>query len=94
MAHVRIPPVLRPMTNEQVTVAADGTTLGEALESLFADYPALRDRMISDEGELQRFVNVYVDDEDVRTRDGLATAVRSDSTIIILPAMAGGTDTH
>lgn len=90
MANVRIPPVLRPATGERTQVPADGATLGEVLERLFSEYPELRTRMLDDAGELQRFVNVYVDDEDVRTRSGLATATAPDSSVIILPAMAGG----
>ena len=90
MATVRIPPVLRPTTDERIEIDAAGATLGEALETVFADYPALRERMIDDDGQLQRFVNVYVDDEDVRGRDGLDTPLRDDSSVIILPAMAGG----
>ena len=90
MATVRIPPVLRPMTGDNTTVNAPGATLGEALEHLFAQYPELRSRMVGDEGELRRFVNVYVDDEDVRTRQGLGTPLTDDSAVIVLPAMAGG----
>jgi molybdopterin converting factor small subunit len=59
------------------------------LDDLFAQYPALRDR-VTEEGELSRFINVYVNDRDVRYRDGLDTAVGSDDTVILLPAMAGG----
>ena len=90
MATVRIPPVLRPMTGDNTTVEAPGSTLGEALEHLFGEYPDLRSRMVGDECELRRFVNVYVDDEDVRTRQGLQTPLGADSSVIVLPAMAGG----
>ncbi|MCW2972673.1 MAG: MoaD/ThiS family protein [Thermoleophilia bacterium] len=90
MATFRIPPVLRPLTDEQVEVEAAGDTLAAAFESLFASYPDLRSRVIGDDGELRRFVNVYVDDEDVRTLDGLATALEPKASIIVLPAMAGG----
>lgn len=91
MPSVRIPPVLRPLVEERTTVdVPGGGTLGESLEQLFADYPELRERMIDADGTLRRFVNVYVDNEDVRLRDGLDTAVRDDSSIIVLPAMAGG----
>ena len=90
MATFRIPPVLRPLTDEQVQVEASGDTLGDALEQLFESYPALRERMIDTDGTLRRFVNVYVDDEDVRTRDGLDTPLDARSSVIVLPAMAGG----
>lgn len=90
MAMVRIPPVLRNLTDDATKVAADGETLATLFDDLFDRYPELRSRMLDDDGSLQRFINVYVDDEDVRTRDGLQTAVRADSSVIILPAMAGG----
>lgn len=90
MATFRIPPVLRPLTAEQVLVDAEGATLGAALEDLFVTFPSLRERVLDDGGELRRFINVYVDDEDVRTRDGLATPLAARSSVIVLPAMAGG----
>jgi molybdopterin converting factor small subunit len=90
MATFRIPPVLRPLTNEQVEVEAAGDTLGAALEELFASFPDLKSRMIGDAGELRRFVNVYVDDEDVRTLQGLETPLAAGASVIVLPAMAGG----
>jgi molybdopterin synthase sulfur carrier subunit len=86
---VRIPPVLRENVNGQRTVSASGATVAEVLADLFAAYPALRDR-VTEAGELSRFVNVYVNDRDVRYRDGLETAVGPDDTLILLPAMAGG----
>ena len=89
MATFRIPPVLRPLTGDATQLQADGATLGDALESLFAQFPPLRERMVEN-GELRRFINVYVDDEDVRTQQGLATAVGATTSVIILPAMAGG----
>lgn len=90
MATFRIPPVLRTHTNEQVQVTASGSTLGSALEDLFTSFPALRERMIEADGSLRRFVNVYVDDEDVRTQQGLDTKLDDRSSVIVLPAMAGG----
>lgn len=89
MSTVRIPPVLRENVNGQRTVSATGATVAEVLDDLFAAYPALRDRVTQD-GELSHFVNVYVNDRDVRYRDGLDTAVGPDDTVILLPAMAGG----
>ncbi|MCW2955314.1 MAG: MoaD/ThiS family protein [Thermoleophilia bacterium] len=90
MATFRIPPVLRPLTGDQVKVDASGDTLGAALEVLFSTYPELRERMIDGDGSLRRFVNVYVDDEDVRTQQGLDTKLDDRSSVIVLPAMAGG----
>jgi molybdopterin synthase sulfur carrier subunit len=70
-------------------VVADGRTVRELLEDLVTRLPALGSR-VYDEGAIQPYVNVYVDGEDVRTRDGLETPVRDGSTVILLPAMAGG----
>jgi molybdopterin synthase sulfur carrier subunit len=86
---VRIPPTLRAETNGEREVLADGGTVRELLDDLTAKFPALRSRIIR-EDEIASFVNVYVDGEDVRTRDGLETSVDDASTIILLPAMAGG----
>ena len=89
MSNVRIPPVLRETVGGSRSVAAQGGTVNEVLTDLFATYPALRDR-VTEAGELSPFVNVYVNDRDVRYRDGLATPVGPDDTVILLPAMAGG----
>jgi sulfur-carrier protein len=86
---VRIPPVLRENTGGSRTVDVGGSTVAEALDDLFAKHPALRDRVTQD-GELSRFINVYVNDRDVRYREGLETSIGVDDTIILLPAMAGG----
>lgn len=89
MSTIRIPPVLRETVGGNRTLAANGATVDEVLTDLFANYPALRDRVTAD-GALSPFVNVYVNDRDVRYRDGLETAVGPDDTVILLPAMAGG----
>ena len=89
MTTVRIPPTLRAETAGAAAVEADGSTVRELLDDLTGRFPALRER-IYPEGELARFVNVYVEGEDVRTRDGLETPVREAGTVILLPAMAGG----
>jgi sulfur-carrier protein len=89
MSSVRIPPVLRESTNGQRTVSASGATVAQVLDDLFGQYPALRAR-VTEDGELSRFVNVYVNDRDVRYREGLETQVGPDDTVILLPAMAGG----
>ena len=89
MSTVRIPPVLRDETGGSRSVQVSGSTVTEALDDLFAKHPALRDR-VTDNGQLSDFINVYVNDRDVRYREGLATPVGPDDTIILLPAMAGG----
>jgi molybdopterin synthase sulfur carrier subunit len=89
MTTIRIPPVLRETVGGSRTLSASGGTVREVLDDLFASYPALRDR-VTEGGELSSFVNVYVNDRDVRYRDGLATPVGEDDTVILLPAMAGG----
>ena len=89
MSVVRVPPVLRAEAGGAREVQASGKTVRELLEDLSDRLPALGSRVYG-EGAIQPFVNVYVDGEDVRTRDGLDTPVRDSSTIILLPAMAGG----
>ena len=86
---VRIPPTLRAETGGEREVSVDGETLREALDDLTSRHPQLAQRIYAD-GGLARFVNAYVDGEDVRTLAGLDTPVREGSTVILLPAMAGG----
>jgi molybdopterin converting factor small subunit len=86
---VRVPPVLRAEAGGAREVQASGANIREVLEDLTQRLPALGTRVYG-EGAIQSFVNVYVDGEDVRTRDGLDTPVRDSSTVILLPAMAGG----
>jgi sulfur-carrier protein len=86
---VRIPPVLRDSVDGARSVRAAGETVAKVLDDLFAQHPALRER-VTEDGELSRFINVYVNDRDVRYRDGLETQVGADDTVILLPAMAGG----
>jgi molybdopterin synthase sulfur carrier subunit len=89
MTVVRIPPTLREDTGGQAALQAQGETVRELLDDLMGRFPALRERIYAG-GDLARFVNVYVEGEDVRTRDGLDTSVEDGSTVILLPAMAGG----
>jgi molybdopterin converting factor small subunit len=89
MTVVRVPPVLRQEAGGAREVEASGATVRELLEDLNARLPALGSRVFAG-GEIQPFVNVYVDGEDVRTRGGLETPVRDGSTVILLPALAGG----
>jgi cysteine synthase/molybdopterin converting factor small subunit len=91
MTVVRIPPTLRGEVGGARQVEADGGTVGEVLEDLAGRYPALGAHLFTN-GEIAPFVNVYLGGEDVRTLDGLETAVDGASTVILLPAMAGGTD--
>ncbi len=90
MPTVKIPPVLRTNTDDQAEVDAAGATVGEVLRSLAEAHPGTRDQLFSPEGELNRYVNVYLNDEDVRVLDGLDTSVGDGDTVVILPAMAGG----
>lgn len=89
MTSVRIPPVLRETTGGSRSVDVSGASVAAALDDLFGKHPALRER-VTEAGELSPFINVYVNDRDVRYRDGLETAIGTDDTIILLPAMAGG----
>ncbi len=90
MATVRIPPVLRQQTGGQPEVEAAGETVGAVLRALTAAHPDTGAQLFGEDGELNRFVNVYLNDEDVRVLGGLDTAVAEGDTVVILPAMAGG----
>jgi molybdopterin converting factor small subunit len=90
MPTIKVPPVLRKHTGDEAEVSVAGGTVGEALGALADAHPATREQLFSEAGELNRFVNVYLNDEDVRVLDGLDTSVAEDDTIHILPAMAGG----
>ena len=90
MATIKIPPVLRGSVGGEKEVQASGRDVGEVLRALAAQHPATESQLFSEDGELNRYVNVYLNDEDVRVLEGLDTAVGPDDTIVILPAMAGG----
>jgi sulfur-carrier protein len=90
MTTIRIPPTLRTETGGERQVPASGDTVRELLDDLMERFPGLR-RQLVDEDAIAPFVNVYVEGEDVRTLDGLDTPVETGSTVILLPAMAGGT---
>jgi MoaD family protein len=90
MATVRIPPVLRPKTGGSSEVDAAGADVGEVLRALTAAHPDTSAQLFDAEGELNRYVNVYLNDEDVRVLDGLETSVKDSDSVVILPAMAGG----
>ena len=89
MTTVRIPPTLRTETGGERQVPAEGDTVRELLEDLTSRFPGLRSQLV-EEDDIAPFVNVYVEGEDVRTLDGIDTPVAHGSTVILLPAMAGG----
>jgi sulfur-carrier protein len=91
MATIKIPPVLRASVGGEREVSASGANVGEVLRDLAASYPSTQEQLFSGDGELNRYVNVYLNDEDVRVLGGLETAVGDTDTLVILPAMAGGT---
>jgi sulfur-carrier protein len=90
MATVRIPPVLRPSVGGEKELTADGSSVGEILRELASRHPQTESQLFAPDGELNRYVNVYLNDEDVRVLQGLETRVSDRDTLVILPAMAGG----
>lgn len=87
---VKIPTPLRALTGDAESVAVEGATLQELVEHLEGAYPGMRERLCEDSGELRRFVNIYVNGEDVRFLQGLSTALGDGDEISIVPAVAGG----
>lgn len=87
---VRVPTILRPYTQGVSEVSVEGSTLSDVLESLDSSYPGIKSRVLDDSGELRRFVNVYVDNDDVRFADGLQTNIKDGGQVSIIPAVAGG----
>ncbi|MEA2628827.1 MAG: sulfur-carrier protein [Chloroflexota bacterium] len=90
MPQFRIPGPLRRLSEGQITVPVEATDLGSAIEALDARYPGFRDRLLDEKGELRQFVNVYLNDEDVRLGSGLKAKVAEKDEISIVPAVAGG----
>ena len=90
MATIKIPPVLRPAVGGEKEVQAGGETVGAVLASLADQHPSTQSQLFSADGQLNRYVNVYLNDEDVRVLEGLDTSVGERDTLVILPAMAGG----
>jgi sulfur-carrier protein len=90
MATIKIPPVLRASVGGEREVKADGGDVGAVLQALAEQHPATQSQLFSPDGELNRYVNVYLNDEDVRVLGGLGTSVSETDTLVILPAMAGG----
>jgi len=87
---VRLPTLLRQYAGGQSSVDVDGSTIGEILETLQHTYPGMEGQLVTADGSLHKFVNVYVNDDDVRYMDKLDTKVQAGDTISILPAVAGG----
>ena len=87
---VKIPTQLRTLTDGAPEVTASGTTIGQVVKDLEARHPGFGERLLDDSGSLRRFVNLYLDDEDVRFLNGLETEVREGARLSIIPAVAGG----
>ncbi|WP_326596860.1 MoaD/ThiS family protein [Streptomyces sp. NBC_01803] len=87
---VRIPTILRTYTAGQKAVQGSGDTIAELFADLDAHHPGIKDRLVEESGELRRFVNVYLNDEDVRFLEGIATKLSDGDNVTILPAVAGG----
>jgi MoaD family protein len=90
MSTVKLPSVLRAQANGEKAIEVEGSTIGEAVESLVGRHPALREQLLTPEGDLHRFVNVYLNGRDVRYLTGLETPVGERDEIRLLPAIAGG----
>ena len=90
MSTIKIPPVLRASVAGEKEVSGSGSNVGEVLRSLAEQHPATESQLFAEDGGLNRYVNVYLNDEDVRVLEGLDTGVSEGDTIVILPAMAGG----
>jgi len=88
--NVRIPTPLRKVTKDKETVQVTGATINEIVENLEKQYPGLKERLCDERGELRRFVNIYLNDEDIRFAQGKQTPVKDGDEISIIPAIAGG----
>jgi molybdopterin converting factor small subunit len=88
-AEVRIPTILRPYTKDQKAVSAEGENLSAVISSLDSQYPGIGERLLEN-GALRRFINIYVNDEDVRFLGGLDAQIKAGDSVTILPAVAGG----
>ncbi len=87
---VRIPTPLRRLTQNQPEVDVEGDTIESLIENLEANYPGIKERICDESGNIRRFVNIYLNDEDIRFLDGNATAVKDGDEISVIPAIAGG----
>jgi molybdopterin synthase sulfur carrier subunit len=86
---VNIPTILRPLTNNQRRVELSGSTVHDIIENLEQQYVGIKEKLLSD-GQVHRFINIYVNDDDIRFTEGLATAVKEGDSVTILPSVAGG----
>ena len=89
---VRIPTPLRKLTGNQSEIEIDGETVESLIGNMEASYPGIRDRLCDESGKVRRFINIYINEEDIRFLDGTDTAVKAGDRISIVPAIAGGTD--
>lgn len=89
-ATVRVPTTMRPLTGGEKQVPVEPGTLGEVIAAVEAAHPGMGERLLDEDGELRKFVNIFVDDDDVRYLDGLNTPVADNITVSIIPAVAGG----
>lgn len=87
---VRIPTPLRKVTGDQDSISTDGNSLGECIDALDAAFPGIKERLCDETGEVRRFVNIYINGEDVRFLQGLATPLKDGDEVSIVPAVAGG----
>ena len=87
---VKVPTQLKDATGGATRLEASGSTVGEVLEAVYAEHGELKTRLVGEDGELRRFVNVYVGGEDIRFGEGLATPVKDGDEVQVLPAVAGG----
>ncbi|MFQ5464344.1 MAG: ubiquitin-like small modifier protein 1 [Thermodesulfobacteriota bacterium] len=87
---VRIPTPLRKITNNSDEVAAEGTNVGQVIEDLEKNYPGIKERICEEDGRLRRFVNLYLNDEDIRFMNNLDTELKDGDELSIIPAIAGG----
>jgi len=87
---VRIPTPLRKLTNNEEIVEVEGATIGDAITELQSRYPGIKERLVDDNGEVRRFVNVYVNEEDIRFLQNQATPLKDGDEVSIIPAIAGG----
>jgi molybdopterin synthase sulfur carrier subunit len=87
---IRIPTPMRKLTNDQELVQADGANIGELIDSLESAFPGIKERLCDDNGNVRRFVNIFLNDEDIRFLDDKATAVKEGDEVSIVPAIAGG----
>ena len=87
---VRIPTPLRKMTQNEAEVSAEGSDIASLIDNLENNYPGIKDRICDDQGEIRRFVNIYLNDEDIRFLQGQSTSLADGDEVSIIPAIAGG----